>query len=194
MPPHLGGLEQPRHVSHSRYIFMAAGLSTWLFIPGHMLKEDLLSGIWYSHGKKKVRLLQETLQASTWRWHITHTPTSCRCSVAQSYLTLFDSMDCSTLGFLVLHFLQEFAQTRVYWVSDANPSSHPCCPLLLLSVFPSIRVFSPELALCISWPELASALASVLPMNIQGWFPLGLTKGNDLLDLLGVQGTLKSLL
>ena len=66
-----------------------------------------------------------------------------------------------------------------------------CCPLLLPSVFPSIRVFSPELALCISWPKLASALALVLPMNIQGWFPLGLTKGNDLLDLLGVQGTPK---
>ena len=69
-----------------------------------------------------------------------------------------------------------------------------CCPLLLTSVFPGIRVFPPELALCISWPKLASALASVFPMNIQGWFPLGLTKGNDLLYLLEVQGTLKSLL
>ena len=52
-----------------------------------------------------------------------------------------------------------------------------CCPLLLLhSIFPSIRVFSNELALPIRWPKywsLASAL--VLPMNIQGWFPLGLT-------------------
>ena len=128
MLPHLGGLEQPRHVSHSCYIFMATVLSTWLFIPGHMLKEDLLSGIWYSHSKKKVRLLQETLQASTWRWHITHTPTSCCCSAAQSCLTLFDSVDCSTPGFLVLHFLQEFAQTRVHWVNDANPSSHPLLP------------------------------------------------------------------
>jgi len=50
-------------------------------------------------------------------------------------------------------------------------------PLLLLpSLFPSIRVFSNESALCISWPKYgASVSASVLPMNIQCWFPLGLT-------------------
>ena len=46
-----------------------------------------------------------------------------------------------------------------------------CCPLPLPSIFPSIRVFSNELAICIRWP----ASASVLPMNIQGWFLLGLT-------------------
>ena len=59
------------------------------------------------------------------------------------------------------------------------PSSHLilCCPLLLLpSIFPSIRVFSSELVLCIRWPKYwSSASASVLPMNIQDWFPLGLT-------------------
>ena len=48
--------------------------------------------------------------------------------------------------------------------------------LLLPSTFPSIRVFSNELALCIRWPKYGdSASASVLQMNIQGWFPLGLT-------------------
>ena len=47
-----------------------------------------------------------------------------------------------------------------------------CCPLLLLpSVFPKIRVFSNESALCIRWPKY---WASVLPISIQGWFPLGL--------------------
>ena len=60
------------------------------------------------------------------------------------------------------------------------PSSHLilCCPLLLLpSTFPSIRVFSNELALCIRWPKYigASASASALPVNIQGWFPSGWT-------------------
>ena len=52
-----------------------------------------------------------------------------------------------------------------------------CCPLLLLpSVFPSSRVFFRELVLHIRWPKIgASASASVLPMNIQDWFPLGLT-------------------
>ena len=55
------------------------------------------------------------------------------------------------------------------------PSNHLilCCPLLLLpSIFPSIRVFSNESVLCIRWLNIgASASTSVLPMNIQGWFP-----------------------
>ena len=46
-------------------------------------------------------------------------------SVAQSFLTLCDSMECSTPGFLVLHQLLEFAQTHVHWVSDAIQPSHP---------------------------------------------------------------------
>ena len=73
------------------------------------------------------------------------------------------------------------------------PSNHLilCCLLLLPSVFPSIRVFSIELTLCIRWPKCGvSPSASVLPMNIQNWFPLGLTE----FDFLAVQGTLKSLL
>ena len=50
-----------------------------------------------------------------------------------------------------------------------------CCPLLLLpSVFPSIRVFSNELALHIKWQSIGASV-SVLPINIQDWFPLGLT-------------------
>ena len=63
-----------------------------------------------------------------------------------------------------------------------------CHPVLLLpSIFASIRVFSSESVLCMRWPEFK---ASVLPTNIQGWFPLGLAG----FFLLGVQGTLKSLL
>ena len=50
-----------------------------------------------------------------------------------------------------------------------------CQPLLLMpSIFPSIRVFSSESALCIRWSKYWT-LASVLPVNIQSWFPLGLT-------------------
>ena len=58
------------------------------------------------------------------------------------------------------------------------PSNHLilCCPLLFPpSIFLSIRVSYNESVLCIRWPKTgASASASVLPMNIQGWFPLGL--------------------
>ena len=47
------------------------------------------------------------------------------CSVAESCLTLCESMDCSTPGFPVLHYLLELAQTHVHWVDDAIQSSHP---------------------------------------------------------------------
>jgi len=91
--------------------------------------------------------------------------------------TLCDRMDFSTLGFPVLHYLREFAQTHVHWVSDAIHLSHPLLPLLLLpSITPSIKVFSSEMALHIRWPKYWSfSLVSVLPMNIQCWFPLRLT-------------------
>ena len=98
-------------------------------------------------------------------------------SVAQLCLTLCDSMDCSMPGFPVLHHLLELAQIHVHGGNDAIQPSHLCCPLLVLpSIFPSIRVFSNESALRIRWPkDWASAAASVLPVNIQGWFPPGLT-------------------
>ena len=63
-------------------------------------------------------------------------------------------------------------------IESVMPSNHLilCCSLLLLSLFPSIRVFSNESALCIRWQSIGvSASASALPMNIQGWFPLGVT-------------------
>ena len=62
-------------------------------------------------------------------------------------------------------------------LKSVMPSNHLilCHPLLLPSIFPSIRVFSNKSALCIRWPQSIGASASVLPMNIQGWFPLGLT-------------------
>ena len=76
-------------------------------------------------------------------------------------------------------------------IKSVMPSNHLilCCPfLLLLSIFPSIRVFSNESALRIRWPKYwVSASTSVLPMNTQDWSPLGCK------DLLAVQGTFKSL-
>ena len=112
-------------------------------------------------------------------------------SVAQSCLTLCDPVDCSTPGFLVHHQLLEFTQTRVRGVGGAVPPSHPLSsPLLLPSTFPSIRVFPNE-----SFHQSGgqstgvSASASVLPMNIQDWFPLGWTGW-----IFTVTGTLQSLL
>jgi len=75
-------------------------------------------------------------------------------------------MDYSMTGFPVLHYLQEFAQAHVHWIGDATQSSHLCHPLLLLcSIFPSIRVFSNESALCIRWPRYWSFSFSNSPSN-----------------------------
>ena len=85
-------------------------------------------------------------------------------SFAQSCPTLCDPRNCSTPGLPVRHQLPEPAQTCVH--ESLMPSSHLilCCPLLLLpSVFPSIRVFSNESALCIRWPECWSFSFSVRP-------------------------------
>ena len=87
----------------------------------------------------------------------------------------------------------EFTQTHVHWVSDAIQPSHPLLlPLLLLpSIFPSIRVFSNELALRIRWPKYWSFSFSIIPSKEH---PGLISFRMDWLDLLSVQGTLKSLL
>ena len=99
----------------------------------------------------------------------------CYCSVTKSGPTLCDHMNCSNPGFPVLHCLLQFAQTHVHWAGDAIQSIHPLSsPLLLPSIFPSIRVFPNELALT-SHSQSIRTSASVLPLTIQGWFLLGLT-------------------
>ena len=94
-----------------------------------------------------------------------------------SCLTFCNHMDCSTPGFPVHHQLPELTQTHVHCISDAIQPSHPLSsPLLQPSIFPSIRVFSNESVLPIGGQSIGvSASASVLPMNIQAWFPLGFT-------------------
>ena len=113
-------------------------------------------------------------------------------AVAQSCLTLHDSVDCSTPGLPVHHWLRELAQTRVHHVRDAIQPSHPLSPLLLLpSIFPSIRVFPSESVLHIRWPKYWSFSFSISPSNEYS----GLVSFRmDWLDLLVVQGTPKSLL
>ena len=87
-------------------------------------------------------------------------------------------MDCSMPGFPVLHYLLEFAQTHVHWVGDAiqqmpssvSPfSSYP-------QSFPASGFFPMSWLFTSGGQSIgASTSVSVLPMNIQGWFPLGLT-------------------
>ena len=114
----------------------------------------------------------------------------CCCSITKSCLTLCNPMDCSTPGFPILCYLREFVQFMN--IESVIPSNHLilCCPLLLcLSIFPSIRVFFNELALRMEWRKYWRF--SISPSNEYS----GLTSFRmDWLDLLAVQGTLKSLL
>ena len=104
----------------------------------------------------------------------------CQFSSVQSLscVWLCDPMNCSTPGFPIHHQLPELAQSHFHWVSDASNHLILCRPLLLLpSIFPNIRVFFPMSQLFASGGHTigVSASASVLPMNIEDWFPLGWT-------------------
>ena len=113
-------------------------------------------------------------------------------SVAQSCPTLYDLVNRSTPGLPVHHQLLEFIQTHIHRV--VMPSSHLilCHPLLLLPpIHPSIRVFSNESTLRMRWPKYWSFGFSIIPSKeIPGLISFRM----DWLDLLAVQGTLKSLL
>ena len=113
-------------------------------------------------------------------------------SVAQLCLTLCDPMDHSMPGLPVHHQLPELTQTHVHWVGDAIQPSHLCCPLLLAhSIFPSIRVLPNESVLHIRWPKYWSFSFSISPSNEYSGL---ISFKMDWLDLLAVQGTLRSLL
>ena len=113
-------------------------------------------------------------------------------SVAQLCLTLCDPMDCSMPGFPVLHQLPELAQTHVHWVGNAIQPSHP-----LLSPSSPAFNFSQHQGL-FQWVSSSHQVAKVLE------FSFSISPSNEYsglisfrmhwLDLLAVQGTLKSLL
>ena len=110
------------------------------------------------------------------------------------HTTLVHSLDCSMPGFPVHHQLPELAQTKLMSMQLVIPSNHLilCRPLLLLpSLFPNIRVFSNESVLCIRWPKYWSFSFSISPSNEYSEL---ISFRMDWLDLLAVQGTLKSLL
>ena len=143
-------------------------------------------------------------------------------SVAQSCPTLWDPMNRSTPGLPVHHHLPEFTQThrstvqlfatpcteahqaplsitnswslfKLMSIESVMPSNHLilCCPLLPPSIFPSIRVFSNESIFLIRWPKYWSFSFNISPSNeYSGLISFRI----DWLDLLAIQGTLKSLL
>ena len=105
----------------------------------------------------------------------------CRCLVVELCLTLCNPMDCSTPGLPVLYYLPELAQTHVHWchvtfLSSASPFSSRLQSFPASGSFPVSQLFTSG-----GQRIGASASALMLPMNIQGWFPLGL---NGLISFL----------
>ena len=112
-------------------------------------------------------------------------------SVSQSCLTLCDPMNRSTPGLPAHHQLRR--SLRLTSIESVMPSSHLilCHPFLLLPpISSSIRIFSNETTLCIRWPNYWSFSFSIIPSKeIPGLISFRM----DWLDLLAVQGTLRSL-
>ena len=98
-------------------------------------------------------------------------------SVTKSWPILCDPMGCSKPGFPILHYLLELAQTHVHWLSDAIQQSHPVVPFSsCLQSFPASGSFPMSRLFTSGGQSIgASVSALVLSLNIQDWFPLGLT-------------------
>ena len=110
----------------------------------------------------------------------------------QSCPTLCNPMNRSMPGLPVHHQLPESTQTHVHRVGDAIQPSHPLSsPSPPAPIFPSIRVFSSESTLLMRWPKYWSFSFNISPSNKH---PGLISFRMDWLDLLAVQGTLKSLL
>ena len=109
--------------------------------------------------------------------------------VAQSCLTLCNPMNCSMPGFPVHQTLRGCPNSSPssWW---CHPTISSCHPLLPPSIFPRIRVFSNESALRIRWPKYWSFSFNISPSNEHSGL---ISFRMDWLDLLAVQGTLKSL-
>ena len=110
-------------------------------------------------------------------------------SSVQLCSTLCNPVNCSIPGLPVHHQLPEFTQTHVHWVGDAIQPCHP--PLSPSpSIFLNIRVFLNESVLCMMWPKYWSFSFNISPTSEH---PGLISFRIDWLDLLAVQGTLKSL-
>ena len=98
----------------------------------------------------------------------------CCCCPLTQVCFFCNLMACTTPGFPVIHYCPEFAQTLVHWVDDAIQPSHPSLiPFYHLQSFPASGSF--QMRQLFTTVGQIGTSASVLTMNIQGWFPLGLT-------------------
>ena len=142
-------------------------------------QEDLKSSQIEMQHFWQFKLLPSNWRGNKWHIQVDRYPVLIQhqtcCSVTQLCQTLCDPMNCGTPA--SLSFTIFWSLLKLMSIGSVMPSNHLIfchLPLFMPSIFPSIRVFSSELTLRISGRSIrASALASVLPMNIQGLFPLG---------------------
>ena len=115
----------------------------------------------------------------------------CCCSLAKSCLTLCNLMDCSTPGFSVLPYLP-WSLLKFTPIESVMLSNYVilCCLLLLPSIFPSIKVFSNESVLRISWPKCWSFSFSI---NTSNRYSGLISFRIDWFELLAVQRTVNHL-
>ena len=133
-----------------------------------------------------------------WRTSLKKVLPNCCCSVAKSCWTLCDSMDCSTPGFPVLHYLPELLKLMyIEWVMSSNHLILCHSLLLLSSIFPSIRDFSNESGF-FQWVGSLHQMVKVLELLLQhqssNEYSGLISYRIDWFDFLAVQGTLNSLL
>ena len=118
-------------------------------------------------------------EKSQWEWIIIYNLFPVISAQMLSHVWLFATpMDCSTPGLSVHHKLLELTQTHLHWVNDAIQPSHPLLSPspLTFNLFQHQGLFQRVSSSCQVAKVLGpSASASVFPMNIQDWFPLGLT-------------------
>ena len=144
----------------------------------------------------EIKLRDQTLHCRQILYHLSHQGnpvTGCYfCSVAQLCLTLCDPMDCSIPGLPVPQHLRSLPKS--VFIALVTLSSHLILwyPFLLLpSIFPSIRDFSNESAVCIRWPKYWSFSFSISPSSeYSGLISLKI----DWFDVLAVQETIRNLL
>ena len=138
-----------------------------------------------------LSLLMKIMYAREWDYWVTgyvyiHLYSVQFSSFTQLCPTLCDPGNCSMPGPPVHHQLPDSTQTHVHWVTDAIQPVVLCCPLLFLpSIFPSIRVFSNELAFYFRWPKYWSFSFKISPTDEH---PGLISFRMDWLDLLASKG------
>ena len=147
------------------------------FSSGHVRMWELDCEEGWALSAEELMLLNCGVGEDSWEsLGLNWTELNSSCSLFQLCPTLHNPMDCSMPGFPVPHHLPEFAQVHVYWIGDAiqTISSSVAAFFSYPQSFPASGSFPMSWLFALDGQSIGAS-ASVLPMDIQGWFPLPLT-------------------